>query len=109
MLSRAKKVLSPIRLEPFGREFRQCRFNHCQTAVETAALLDDRGLDTEFGYLVHLAAGVVLKLLPLPIAGQVGRRGIEQHGYAPGKSDAAGFALARTGNIYIAELSWRKP
>ncbi len=94
MLSRATKVLLPLRLEFFGGELRQCRFDHCQAAVETAALLDDRGLDTEFGYLVHLAAGVVVKLLPLPIAGQVGRRGIAPHGYAPGNPDAAGVALA---------------
>lgn len=94
MLSHAPKVLLPLRLKFFGRVFRQCRFDHCQAAVETAALLDDRGLDTEFGYLVHLAAGVVVKLLPLPIAGQVGRRGIAPHGYAPGNPDAAGVALA---------------
>lgn len=94
MLSRATKVLLEFRLEFFARELRQRRFDHCQTAVETTALLDERGLDTEFGYLVHLAAGVVLKLLPLPIAGQVGRRGIAPHGYAPGNPDAAGVASA---------------
>ena len=94
MLSRAPKVLLEFRQEFFGRELRQRRFDHCQTAVETTALLDERGLDTEFGYLVHLAAGVVLKLLPLPIAGQVGRRGIAPLGYAPGNPDAAGVASA---------------
>lgn len=98
MLSRASKVLLQFGLEFCGREFRQCRLDHCQVAVETTALLDDRGLDTQFGYLVHLAAGVVLKLLPLPIAGQVGRRGIAPLGCAPGEPDAAGFALARTSN-----------
>lgn len=101
MLSRATKVLLEFRLEFFGRELRQRRFDHCQTAVETTALLDERGLDTEFGYLVHLAAGVVLKLLPLPIAGQAGRRGIAPLGYAPSHPDAAGFALARTPNNLI--------
>lgn len=98
MLSRAPKVLLEFRHEFFGRELRQCRFDHYQTAVEATALLDERGLDTEFGYHVHLAAGVVLKLLPLPIAGQVGRRGIAPLGYAPSYPDAAGFALARTTN-----------
>ena len=110
MLSRATKVLLEFRLEFFGRELRQRRFDHCQTAVETTALLDERGLDTEFGYLVHLAAGVVLKLLPLPIAGQVGRRGIAPLGYAPSHPDAAGFALARTtNNLYRCVQSAQVP
>lgn len=50
----------------------------------------------------------MLKLLPLPIARQVGRRGIAPLGYAPGNPDAAGFALVRTNGTYIAASSRRR-
>lgn len=44
--------------------------------------------------------GIELKLFPLPVAGQVGRRGLELIGCAVGSPTAAGFAGSRTSGIY---------
>ena len=66
------------------RKFWNGGLDHFQPTIKAAALLGDRGLDTEFGQLVHWAAGVVFKLLPLPMIGQVGRRGVASHGCAMG-------------------------